>query len=72
MPSVARQWLTLAEVADQLGCSVLTVRRMCGRGELRSYRAKGQSRLIRIKAADLNRLMRPVTSAAENSLGGAA
>lgn len=69
MPSVARQWLTLAEVADQLGCSVLTVRRMCGRGELRSYRAKGQSRLIRVKAGDLNRLMRPsVASAAD--LGG--
>ena len=66
------EWLTINETSEFLGCSPLTLRRIISRGELRAYRSRGKSRIIRIKRADLDRFMRPVTSAAENLGGDAA
>lgn len=61
--------LTIAECADQLGCAPLTVRRMISRGSLRAFKIGGGSRMVRVRQADLDRLLVPVTSAADN-LGG--
>lgn len=59
-------WLSIDQVAEQLGCSPWTVRRQVSRGEIRAYRAPGKSRLIRIKSTDLDKAMRPVTPVAAN------
>lgn len=55
--------LTLPEVAELLGASTSSVRRLIARGELRAYRYG--PRLIRIDPADLRAMRRPVTSLAE-------
>jgi len=56
----ADEFLSIADVADLLGCNAYTVRRMIARGELRATRF---GRLIRITRADVERAGRPVTPA---------
>lgn len=70
MPST--QWLTIHDVAEQLKLSDLTVRRMVSRGEIKAFRGVGKSRLIRIKQYEVDKALKPVTSAAENLGGDAA
>jgi excisionase family DNA binding protein len=67
--SATPESLSITEVAHNLNCSDDTVRRMISRGELRAYRV-GSSRLIRIKRADLERAMRPVTRLDLATVGG--
>ena len=50
----------IKEAAEQCACSTDTIRRAIARGELPAYRL-GSSRVIRIKARDLEKFMRPVT-----------
>ncbi|WP_271395915.1 helix-turn-helix domain-containing protein [Neomicrococcus lactis] len=53
---------TLERTAEFLDCSVITVRRMISRGELRAYRYG--KRLIRIDPADLQatrKVINPIT-----------
>lgn len=50
--------LTLKEAASLTKSSEKTLRRMIARGELKAYKF---GRGIRIKPADLDRVMRPVT-----------
>ncbi|WP_040284390.1 helix-turn-helix domain-containing protein [Tessaracoccus massiliensis] len=54
--------LTVAQVAEHLQLTELTVRRMISAGDLRAYRYG--ARAIRIDPADLRRMRRPVTSMA--------
>ncbi|WP_430867386.1 helix-turn-helix domain-containing protein [Demequina aurantiaca] len=51
--------LTINDVGVVLACSPDTVRRMIARGELKAVRVG--KRLIRVRRADLDRAMRPVT-----------
>jgi excisionase family DNA binding protein len=67
----SRTVLTVAQVADLLQCQPKAVRSMIARGELRAYRPGG-ARMIRIRRADLERAMRPVTNAADLRAGEAA
>ncbi|MGW5854937.1 MULTISPECIES: helix-turn-helix domain-containing protein [Micrococcus] len=62
MPHSLTNQLTIAEAADRLQVSAVTVRRMIARGELNAYRYG--PRLIRIDPADLLALREPVTSLA--------
>lgn len=61
--------LTISQVSEILQCSQDTVRRMISRGELKAYRYGNKSRLIRIDAADIDRIRKPVTRINE-VLGG--
>lgn len=56
---------TLQEAAEREKCSVDTIRREVARGNIKAYRI---GRLIRIRAADLEKARRPVTNA--NQLRG--
>ena len=56
-----RRWLSQAEAADYLGITDRTLRRMIARSELPAYRLG--PRLLRIDAADLDALLRPVPAA---------
>jgi len=53
--------LSIDAVAGRLDVSPYTVRRMISRGDLKAVRV---GRLIRVRPADLERAMRPVTSLA--------
>jgi excisionase family DNA binding protein len=57
---VTAQYLTPADVAARLGISLRQVRRHIASGELPASRI-GSSHLIRIRAEDVEALMRPVT-----------
>lgn len=57
-----RQWLSPDDAAEVIGCTPLTIRRAISQGRLKAYRF---GRLIRIKPADLDKAMRPVTNAAD-------
>ena len=57
-------WLSQAEAAEYLGVTDRTIRNYIARGNLRGSRIKG-SRLVRIKRADLEALLRPIQSAEE-------
>lgn len=61
---------SITAFADLLGVGVSTVRRMIARGELRAYRYG--PRIIRIPAAELQRIAKPVTTLAELRGGEAA
>ena len=50
----------IKEAAELCACSTDTIRRAIAEGELPAYRL-GSSRVIRIKAQDLDEFMRPVT-----------
>ena len=52
-------YLTVESAAALLDCHPDTVRRLIANGDLKAYRV---GRLIRIKPADLDRALRPVTS----------
>lgn len=56
------QWLSPNDAAEILDCTPLTIRRAISQGRLKAYRF---GRLIRIKPADLEKAMRPVTNAAD-------
>ena len=64
---------TMNGVAEQLGVSRETVRRMIARGELRAY--KVGPKLVRIDPADVAKVMRPIgtprTRSAAAPVGGA-
>lgn len=55
-------WLNQAEAADYLGVTDRTIRAYIARGDLPAARVRG-SRLVRIKLADLDALMRPIPTA---------
>lgn len=57
-------WLNQAQAAEYLGVTDRTIRAYIARGVLPASRIKG-SRLIRIKASDLENLMRPIPSAGD-------
>lgn len=59
----AAQWLSQAQVAERLSCSTRTVRLIIARGDLVGYRV-GRSRTVRIRASDLDALMRPIPAIA--------
>lgn len=51
------------ELAEMLGVSTTTVRRMIARGEIKAYRIGRTKRApIRIKRSDIEKALRPVTS----------
>lgn len=54
-------YLSIKETAERLECSPDTVRRLIARGELKANRLGRTSRLIRIDAKDVEKLLRPVT-----------
>lgn len=56
-----RRWLSLAETAEHLQVTERTIRRMIAAGELPAYRLG--KRLLRIDAADVDALLRPVPTA---------
>ncbi len=53
------RWLSLRDAAIYVGASVDTIRRRINDGQLRAYYL-GKSSLVRVKASDLDRLMKPV------------
>lgn len=59
--------LTVHQVAEALGCSHWTIRRMISRGELKAVRI-GQ--MLRIDPREVRKVIKPVTNAAD-LLGGA-
>jgi excisionase family DNA binding protein len=58
-PPVPRRLMSQAEAAEYLGVSTRTIRAYIARGVLKANRIRG-SRLIRIDAAELDALVRPV------------
>ena len=59
---MSRDLLTLDRAADEMDCSVRTLRRLIATKELRAYRLGNAGKLIRIDCADLDKLLRPVVS----------
>lgn len=55
------QLLSIAQAAEILGLSTKTIRRRIAAGDLPAYR--NGCRLIRVKASDLNRLFRRISTA---------
>lgn len=55
------QPFTVAQAADWLQCSEVSIRRWIARGDLRAFR---YGRTIRIEPADLRKMRRPVTPVA--------
>ncbi|MDR2973554.1 MAG: excisionase family DNA-binding protein [Propionibacteriaceae bacterium] len=53
------QWLSLRDAADYTGTSIDTLRRRINDGQLTAY-YMGRSHTVRIKASDLDGLMRPI------------
>nr|WP_298986541.1 helix-turn-helix domain-containing protein [uncultured Micrococcus sp.] len=70
MSATLERQLTLPEVAELLGVSTSSVRRLIARGDLRAYRYG--PRLIRVDPADLRAMREPVTSLAALRRGEAA
>jgi excisionase family DNA binding protein len=60
---MARTRLSPAEVAEELGVDLRTVRRMISEGRLPAYRVG--PRLIRIKLEDVEKLMRRIPTAGD-------
>lgn len=56
-----RPLLSVDQAADALGCTSRTIRRYISDGRLTGYRVG--PRLIRIDAAELDRLLRPIPTA---------
>ena len=54
-------WLSLRAAADYTGCSTDTLRRRINDGQLRAYYV-GRSHTVRVKASDLDALMRPIVT----------
>jgi excisionase family DNA binding protein len=57
-----RQWITQADAAERLSVTDRTVRNLIARGDLHGYRI-GKSRTIRIDAAEVDNLLRPIPTA---------
>lgn len=55
----ARDYLTVAEAADYLSVSPVTVRRLIARGDLPAFKV-GSSRAVRIPRVELIKLLRPI------------
>ncbi|MCA0437427.1 MAG: helix-turn-helix domain-containing protein [Actinobacteria bacterium] len=53
-----RRWLSQEQVAEYLGVSVITVRRMASRGDLRAMRMG--PRLLRYDAREIDRMLTPI------------
>ena len=60
------EWLSVNGVAEYLGVTHWTVRRMISRGTLKAYRPAGTT-AIRIRRRDVERAMKPIPAA---DLGG--
>lgn len=58
MTASARRWLSLEQAADLIGVGVTTVRRYIAEGRLTGYRV--ESRLVRVRADDVEGLLRPI------------
>ena len=67
--SAVINWLLVPEVADRLRLFERSVRRLIARGLLPARRI-GTTRRIRVAAADVDCLLRPVGEAAANDLDG--
>ena len=55
--------LTVAQAAEELGCSERTIRRLIQRGDLKAVRL-GSTSAIRIHRRDLQKILKPVPSLA--------
>lgn len=65
MPTPTRKrtiWLTRQQAADELGVTLRSIARYIENGKLRAYKVAGNR--VRIKAEDLDALLRPIASAA--------
>ena len=59
-------WMSIAQAADRLGVAPRTIRRMISRGELTGYRV-GNTRLLRVDAAEVERSLTVVPAASAGS-----
>ena len=71
MPSIKDSMLTPAQAGELAQVTHWTIRRWISNGSLKAYRVPG-SRTIRIRQSDLEKALKPITSAAENLGGDAA
>lgn len=55
-----RQYLSVREIADQLGVHPASIRRLIDKGTLPAYRV---GNLLRVRRADLDDYLRPIPSA---------
>lgn len=62
-------WVSIGNAAEILDCSKDTIRNMIARGQLNAYRI---GHMIRIKRTDIQRIAKPIPSAAVLQGGGAA
>jgi excisionase family DNA binding protein len=53
------RWLTINEIAEQIGVTTKTVHNLIDRGELPASKI-GQTRMVRVAADDVDALMRRV------------
>ena len=58
-PTATKQYLSINEAAEILGLNHYTIRREIAKGRIKAYRL---GRTIRIKPADLDKALKPVTS----------
>ena len=58
---ISRRWLSQGEAADYLGVTTRSIRNLISRGDLPARRLG--SRMVRIDRADLERALRPVSTA---------
>ena len=61
-------WLTLKDAARYSGTSMDTLRRRISDGQLRAYRV-GRSHMVRLKASDLDALMKPIRTVGSRTVG---
>lgn len=59
MSTTQKTWLSRAEAADYLGVSQDVIDRLRATGHLRTYRATGTSRVVRLNVKELDNLMMP-------------
>jgi excisionase family DNA binding protein len=57
----ARRLISLLEAADQVGVCTRTMRRYISEGRIKGYRVG--PRLVKVAAADIDELMRPIPAA---------
>jgi excisionase family DNA binding protein len=58
-----RRLMSIESAAEYLDCSTKTIRRRIASGDLRAYRL-ASSRVIRVDLAEVDRMLRPIPTAA--------
>jgi excisionase family DNA binding protein len=66
---IRRRYISILEAAEYCGTSHKTIRRRIASGDLKAYRL-GDTRVIRIDVADLDRLLHPIPRPAATTGGG--